>query len=196
VTTSSSSTYTLPTNDPSGTSYTTSSTSTSSVFVESTRGPLGNTTTTTTTTTIVANGAPSDAQVSTTTTSTPTPTSPTIINTSYTILTTSDTTVDVTPSITTTTTKTKVEREVLLDNRHVIPYNPALSFKFNAHINVEYCASIKSVKYLHKYVYKGPDRAHVAITVAQPGVTVVRERDEVKEFIDGRYVSCSYKDHC
>ncbi|GBO45558.1 hypothetical protein AVEN_37637-1 [Araneus ventricosus] len=46
-----------------------------------------------------------------------------------------------------------------LDNRLVVPYNPWLSKKFNAHINVEVCASIKSVKYLYKYVYKGHDAA-------------------------------------
>jgi len=32
---------------------------------------------------------------------------------------------------------------VRLDNRWVVPYNPALLKKFEAHINVEYCASIK-----------------------------------------------------
>ncbi len=29
---------------------------------------------------------------------------------------------------------------------------------FNAHINVKVPVSIRSVKYLFKYVYKGPDR--------------------------------------
>ena len=32
------------------------------------------------------------------------------------------------------------------DNRHVVPYNPYLSYKYNCHINVEHCASIKSCK--------------------------------------------------
>ena len=40
--------------------------------------------------------------------------------------------------------------EILLDNRHVVPYNRALSKKYDAHINVEYCATIKAVKYLYK----------------------------------------------
>ncbi|GBM00339.1 hypothetical protein AVEN_153807-1 [Araneus ventricosus] len=48
-----------------------------------------------------------------------------------------------------------------MDNRWVVPYNPWLLKKFNAHINVEVCASVKSVKYLYKYVYKG----HVAASV-------------------------------
>ncbi|GBN86047.1 hypothetical protein AVEN_219552-1 [Araneus ventricosus] len=50
-----------------------------------------------------------------------------------------------------------------IDNRWVVPYNTWLLKKFNAHINVEVCASVKSVKYLYKYVYKGHDAASVKI---------------------------------
>eukprot|EP00966_Prymnesium_polylepis_P171586 3967088-Prymnesium_polylepis.1 len=39
-----------------------------------------------------------------------------------------------------------------LDNRWVVPYNPYLLLKFGAHINVEVCISVESVKYLYKYV--------------------------------------------
>lgn len=45
-----------------------------------------------------------------------------------------------------------VKHGVKLDNRHVVPYSPKYSLKFGAHINVEHCASVKSVKYLYKYV--------------------------------------------
>ena len=44
-----------------------------------------------------------------------------------------------------------------LDNRWVVPYNRLLSLMFNAHINVEVVTSIRCVKYLYKYIYKGPD---------------------------------------
>ena len=50
-----------------------------------------------------------------------------------------------------------------LDNRWVVPYNPLLLLKFNAHINVEICSTVSAVKYLYKYVYKGHDRAIVGI---------------------------------
>ncbi len=48
-----------------------------------------------------------------------------------------------------------------LDNRWVVPYNPYLLLKYNAHINVEICSTVSAVKYLYKYVYKGHDRAIV-----------------------------------
>ena len=46
-----------------------------------------------------------------------------------------------------------------VDARDVVPYNPYLSKRLKCHINVEYCGSIKAVKYLYKYTYKGHDRA-------------------------------------
>ncbi|XP_077977577.1 uncharacterized protein LOC144433142 [Glandiceps talaboti] len=46
----------------------------------------------------------------------------------------------------------------ILDNRWIVPYNPYLSTKYQAHINVEVCSSVTAVKYLYKYVYKGHDR--------------------------------------
>ncbi|XP_021768899.1 uncharacterized protein LOC110733168 [Chenopodium quinoa] len=51
-----------------------------------------------------------------------------------------------------------VIRNAELDNQWVIPYNPYLSLLFDCHINVEVCSTIKAVKYLYKYVYKGHDR--------------------------------------
>ena len=41
----------------------------------------------------------------------------------------------------------------------MVPYNPFLLLKYNAHINVELCSTVKSVKYLYKYIYKGYDCA-------------------------------------
>ncbi|GBM02968.1 hypothetical protein AVEN_269877-1 [Araneus ventricosus] len=71
-----------------------------------------------------------------------------------------------------------------IDNRWVVPYNPWLLKKFNAHINVEVCASVKSVKYLYKYVYKGHDAASVIIQ--KEGAL---DHDEILSFVEGRYVS-------
>ncbi|XP_067949939.1 ATP-dependent DNA helicase PIF1-like [Watersipora subatra] len=40
-----------------------------------------------------------------------------------------------------------------------MPYCPLLSKVFNAHINIEFCNSVKSIKYIGKYVNKGSDQA-------------------------------------
>ena len=45
-----------------------------------------------------------------------------------------------------TTKKRNVEYTI--DNRWVVPYCPLLSKIFNAHINVEFCNSVKSIKYI------------------------------------------------
>ena len=45
----------------------------------------------------------------------------------------------------------------------VVPYNPWLRLKYDCHINVEVCSSIKSIKYLYKYVYKGLDRTSMEV---------------------------------
>ncbi|UYV69156.1 hypothetical protein LAZ67_6002606 [Cordylochernes scorpioides] len=74
-----------------------------------------------------------------------------------------------------------------VDNRWVVPYNPYLLVRFIAHINVEVCASVKSVKYLFKYVYKGHDRAEVEVSVGELDMES-RAHDEIKNFLDARAV--------
>ncbi|XP_071575067.1 uncharacterized protein [Temnothorax nylanderi] len=69
-----------------------------------------------------------------------------------------------------------------LDNRWVVPYNPVLLRIFNAHINVELCNSVKSIKYICKYVNKGSDQAVFALE---------SEKNEVKMYENGRYISSS-----
>ena len=67
----------------------------------------------------------------------------------------------------------------VIDNRDVVPYNPYLSKRFKCHINVEVVTSLKSVKYLFKYVHKGHDRADLEMKF---------NNDEIKAHIDARYV--------
>ncbi|DBB13175.1 TPA: hypothetical protein ACH3X3_15245 [Trebouxia sp. C0006] len=45
-----------------------------------------------------------------------------------------------------------------LDNRRVVPHYPYLLLKYQCHIDVEVVASIAAIKYVYKYVFKGPDR--------------------------------------
>ena len=79
-------------------------------------------------------------------------------------------------------------RRAELDNRWVVPYNPGLLFRYNCHINVEACSSIKAVKYLFKYVYKGHDQASFSVNADQD------DRDdgvinEIKQYRNARYIS-------
>ena len=62
-----------------------------------------------------------------------------------------------------------------LDNRWIVPYNPYLSRKYRAHINVEVYASVRAVKYIHKYIYKGGDRATVRVEQA--------DNDEISQYL-------------
>jgi hypothetical protein len=79
-------------------------------------------------------------------------------------------------------------RGYVLDNRHVVPHNPYLAAKYNCHINVEVCASVKAIKYIHKYIYKGHDMATLQVDGNGNQVQVV---DEIKEYIDGHYIGPS-----
>jgi len=67
-----------------------------------------------------------------------------------------------------------------VDNRWVVCHSKYLIWKYRCHINVESIASIKAVKYIYKYVYKGHDR-----TTMQFG----RAHDEIQHYLDAHYVS-------
>lgn len=76
------------------------------------------------------------------------------------------------------------EKNVVVDNSWIVPYSPLLSKTFKTHCNVEFCNSIKSIKYVCKYVNKGSDMAVF-------GITAPDANDEVTRFQLGRYVSCN-----
>ena len=75
----------------------------------------------------------------------------------------------------------------IVDNRHVVPYNPELLLTFDCHINVVAVSSIKSVKYIHKYIYKGHDAASITLSNENSDKSII-EHDEVKQYIKARYV--------
>ncbi|UYV74337.1 hypothetical protein LAZ67_11003112 [Cordylochernes scorpioides] len=66
-----------------------------------------------------------------------------------------------------------------IDNRWIVPYNSVLLRAFDSHINVEYCSSVKAIKYVCKYINKGTDQA----------VFSLNHLDEVTQFQSGRYIS-------
>ncbi|XP_027155467.1 uncharacterized protein LOC113755757, partial [Coffea eugenioides] len=80
--------------------------------------------------------------------------------------------------------KIKVRR-YQLDNRWVIPYCPYLLALFDCHMNVEVCSTLKLVKYLYKYIFKGHDLVSFKIVTGGSSDDV----DEIKEFQQGRWIS-------
>ena len=78
---------------------------------------------------------------------------------------------------------------VPLNNKWVVPYNPFLTRKYNAHINVEIHSSIKSCKYLYKYVYKGPDMASVAMNLQLQND--IHQGDEIHKYVNSLFVTVS-----
>ena len=78
------------------------------------------------------------------------------------------------------TGKTYEVRGHQVDNRWVVPYPHFWLRKFHCHINMECIFSIKAIKHIYKYVYKGHDR-----TTMEFG----RCQDEIKLYLDSRYVS-------
>ena len=66
----------------------------------------------------------------------------------------------------------------MYDNRWIVPYNPYLIRRYKAHINVEVCTTVQAVKYIHKYVYKGRDRATLKIA----------DTDEIRRYVTCRYI--------
>ncbi len=65
------------------------------------------------------------------------------------------------------------------NNRQIVSYNPFLTRLLKAHINVEVCTTIKIVKYIYKYIYKGHDKATLQIY----------KINEITRYITCRYIS-------
>src|SRR6266498_4303342 len=65
------------------------------------------------------------------------------------------------------------------DNRWVVLYNPFLTRLFKIYINVEVYITVKIVKYICKYIYKGHDKVTLQIY----------EINEITRYVICRYIS-------
>jgi hypothetical protein len=72
-------------------------------------------------------------------------------------------------------------REFTFDNRWMISYNSYLTRRYQTHINVEVCAIVKIVKYIHKYVYKDCNQITLQI----------QKNDEITRHLNERYIDSS-----
>ena len=77
-------------------------------------------------------------------------------------------------------TKMYRDQEVHIKNQWVVPYSPYLLLKYASHVNVEYCHSIRLVKYLFKYQLKGEDM-----------ITVEGLTNEIAAYSQKRYISAT-----
>lgn len=68
-----------------------------------------------------------------------------------------------------------------IDNKWIVPYNKLLLRSMNCHCNVEVCMSIRSIKYVLKYVHKGCDQAMYQLQT--------NRQVEVDDFQNARYIS-------
>ncbi|XP_058741448.1 uncharacterized protein LOC131613826 [Vicia villosa] len=75
---------------------------------------------------------------------------------------------------------------VIFHSGHIVPHNPSLLLKYNAHINMEWCNQSTSIKYLFKYINKGSDRISAVIHGSNKD-----NIDEIKQYLDCRYISPS-----
>ncbi|XP_058741275.1 uncharacterized protein LOC131613643 [Vicia villosa] len=85
-----------------------------------------------------------------------------------------------------------VKNGIQLDNRNVVPYNTRLLFKYQSHINMEWCNQSTSIEYLFKYIHKGYDKITASVVASNSNKDANNEPiDEIKQYLDYRYVSPS-----
>ncbi len=65
------------------------------------------------------------------------------------------------------------------DNRQIVLYNPFLTRLFKIYINVEVCTTMKTVKYIYKYIYKEHDKATLQI----------HEINKITRYMTCRYIN-------
>jgi len=94
------------------------------------------------------------------------------------------------------------ERQFIVDNSWVVPFNPALLLLLESHLNIEIVTSTGCMKYLCKYINKGEDRTSMSVqrenisesdTKLNPNATVANVEpevvDEITRYQDARYIS-------
>ncbi|GFR95773.1 ATP-dependent DNA helicase PIF1 [Elysia marginata] len=69
--------------------------------------------------------------------------------------------------------------DFVVDNSFIVSYNPTLSLRYQAHINVESVHSVQAVKYLYMYITKGYDRVLL-------GVGEDTENVEINKYVKAR----------
>lgn len=69
---------------------------------------------------------------------------------------------------------------VKLGNRFIVSYHTPLMIRCWNHVNIEYCNKSNSIKYLFKYVNKGPDRETMQMSIDGKNCDKFKLIDEIK----------------
>ena len=72
-------------------------------------------------------------------------------------------------------------RKFVFDNCWIISYNSYLILRYQTHVNVEICAFVQIVKYIHKYIFKGDAQI----------ILKIDENDKIKRHLNDRYIDPS-----
>ncbi len=82
--------------------------------------------------------------------------------------------------------------KVSVNNEWVVPYNQYILLWYDAHINLDIVCAVTSVKYLYKYLEKGPDPCLVGLDVPDEETQEVLHHDEVMQGDElGQYLTAS-----
>ncbi|XP_054281411.1 uncharacterized protein LOC128999079 [Macrosteles quadrilineatus] len=76
-------------------------------------------------------------------------------------------------------------RDITVHDGWVVPYNPALLLKYEAHINLEVASTRRVIKYLFKYLMKGGSLQNVTVT------PLSKQDDEIETYVTKRMVGAS-----
>ena len=72
------------------------------------------------------------------------------------------------------------DQNIVLDNYQVVLYNSQLTCKYSIYINIEVCASVSTIKYIYKYIYKGVDYMTLKLT---------NKYNKIIQYLNSYYIS-------
>ena len=84
---------------------------------------------------------------------------------------------------------TGIKDGIVHDNRWVMPYIPGLLKALQCHVNLKAVTGVGCIKYIFKYIMKGPERASVKIRTQKKTGEIINEADII---LDSRPV-CSFE---
>ena len=86
----------------------------------------------------------------------------------------------------------KPNQSYIYSSRDIAPYNAYFLTRFNAYINIKSYIGYCAIKYVFKYIYKGPNYATITLGAQAAGAKPQQPINKIKEYIDAQYIA-TYK---